>query len=63
MVEAMSPSVAESIHSVFATFIWHAGVVQDAMACASFLKFNSGADQAGLGDHSQHQHGHGEGEP
>merc|ERR1719347_1334665 len=41
VVEAMSPSVAESIRSVFAAFIWHAGVVQDAMACAAFLKFNS----------------------
>merc|ERR1719430_2900005 len=49
VVEAMSPSVAESIRSVFAAFIWHAGVVQDAMACASFLKFNSGLTKQGSG--------------
>jgi len=49
VVEAMSPSVAESIRSVFAAFIWHAGVVQDAMACASFLKFNTGLTKQGSG--------------
>ena len=40
IIEAMSPSVAESIRAVFAAFIWHSGIVQDTMACASFLKFN-----------------------
>jgi E3 ubiquitin-protein ligase MYCBP2 len=49
VVEAMSPSVAESIRSVFAAFIWHAGVVQDAMACASFLKFNTDLTKQGSG--------------
>lgn len=38
--EALSPSVAESIRSVFAAFVWHEGVVHDAMAVASYLKFH-----------------------
>ena len=38
--EAISPSVAESIRSVFAAFVWHEGVVHDAMAIASYLKFH-----------------------
>lgn len=38
--EAMSPSVAESIRATFAAFLWHEGLVHDAMACASFLKFH-----------------------
>ena len=38
--EAMSPSVAESIRSVFAAFVWHEGIVHDAMAVASYLKFD-----------------------
>lgn len=38
--EAMSPSVAETLRAVFAAFLWHEGIVHDAMACASFLKFN-----------------------
>ena len=42
VTEAMSPSVAESIRAVFAAFIWHSGIVQDTMACASFIKFNPG---------------------
>lgn len=36
----MSPSVAEALRAVFAAFLWHEGVVHDAMACASFLKFH-----------------------
>jgi E3 ubiquitin-protein ligase MYCBP2 len=36
----MSPSVAESIRSVFAAFVWHEGIVHDAMAVASYLKFD-----------------------
>lgn len=47
IIEAMSPSVAESIRSVFAAFIWHSGIVQDAMACASFLKFNPSVGKEG----------------
>ena len=38
--EAMSPSVAESIRSVFAAFVWHEGIVHDTMAVASYLKFH-----------------------
>ncbi len=38
--EAMSPSVAEATRAVFAAFIWHEGIVHDAMACASYLKFH-----------------------
>lgn len=38
--EAMSPSVAESLRATFAAFLWHEGIVHDAMACASFLKFH-----------------------
>ena len=49
VVEAMSPSVSESIRAVFAAYIWHAGVVQDAMACASFLKHNTSLTKRGSG--------------
>lgn len=38
--EGMTPSVAECLRAVFAAFLWHEGIVHDAMACASFLKFN-----------------------
>lgn len=38
--QAMSPSLAESLRAVFAAFLWHEGIVHDAMACASFLKFH-----------------------
>ncbi|RXG67212.1 Transmembrane protein [Armadillidium vulgare] len=38
--EAMSPSVAECLRAVFAAFLWHEGIVHDAMACASYLKFH-----------------------
>ncbi|KAL7297667.1 hypothetical protein TKK_0009333 [Trichogramma kaykai] len=38
--EAISPSVAECLRAVFAAFLWHEGIVHDAMACASFLKFH-----------------------
>ncbi|EFN81009.1 Probable E3 ubiquitin-protein ligase MYCBP2 [Harpegnathos saltator] len=38
--EAVSPSVAECLRAVFAAFLWHEGIVHDAMACASFLKFH-----------------------
>ena len=37
---AFSPSVAECMRAVFAAFLWHEGIVHDAMACASFLKFH-----------------------
>lgn len=44
--EAMAPSVSHCIRAVFAAFLWHEGIVHDAMACASFLKFhpNRGKD-------------------
>jgi E3 ubiquitin-protein ligase MYCBP2 len=51
--EAMSPSVAESIRAVFAAFVWHSGIVQDTMACAAFLKFNSGLTKHGGGGEMQ----------
>ena len=38
--EAISPSVAQCLRAVFAAFMWHEGIVHDAMACASFLKFH-----------------------
>jgi E3 ubiquitin-protein ligase MYCBP2 len=45
--EAMSPSVAESIRSVFAAFVWHEGIVHDAMAVASYLKFHPNMSKHG----------------
>lgn len=36
---ALSPSMAKSLRAVFAAFLWHEGIVHDAMTCASFLKF------------------------
>ncbi|XP_064481849.1 E3 ubiquitin-protein ligase MYCBP2-like [Ornithodoros turicata] len=47
--EAMSPSVAECLRAVFAALLWHEGVVHDAMACASFLKFNPELPKMGQG--------------
>ncbi|KAL9885814.1 MYC binding protein highwire isoform 2-T2 [Glossina fuscipes fuscipes] len=44
---AMPPSFAESIRAVFAAFLWHEGVVHDAMACASFLKFHPNLPKEG----------------
>uniref|UniRef100_A0A336LRN5 RCR-type E3 ubiquitin transferase n=1 Tax=Culicoides sonorensis TaxID=179676 RepID=A0A336LRN5_CULSO len=37
---ALSPSIAETLRTVFAAFLWHEGLIHDAMACASFLKFH-----------------------
>ncbi|XP_024084698.1 E3 ubiquitin-protein ligase MYCBP2 isoform X3 [Cimex lectularius] len=45
--EAMSPSVAESLRATFAAFLWHEGIVHDAMACASFLKFHPNLPKEG----------------
>ncbi|RWS30275.1 E3 ubiquitin-protein ligase MYCBP2-like isoform X6, partial [Leptotrombidium deliense] len=39
--EAMSNCVAECLRAVFAAFVWHEGILHDAMAAASYLKFNS----------------------
>ena len=36
----MSPSTAECLRAVFAANLWHQGLVHDAMACSSFLKFH-----------------------
>ncbi|KAJ8867991.1 hypothetical protein PR048_031800 [Dryococelus australis] len=44
---AISPSVAESLRAMFAAFLWHEGVVHDAMACASFLKFHPSLPKQG----------------
>ncbi|KAL1432939.1 hypothetical protein MTO96_001927 [Rhipicephalus appendiculatus] len=38
--QGLAPSVAECLRAVFCAFLWHEGVVHDAMACASYLKFN-----------------------
>jgi len=38
--KAVSPAVALCMRAVYAAFLWHEGVVHDAMACASFLKFH-----------------------
>ncbi|XP_023247966.1 E3 ubiquitin-protein ligase highwire [Copidosoma floridanum] len=44
---AISPSVAECLRAVFAAFVWHEGIAHDAMACASFLKFQPGLPKQG----------------
>ncbi|KAJ8027887.1 E3 ubiquitin-protein ligase MYCBP2 [Holothuria leucospilota] len=43
---ALATSVCECARAVFAAFLWHEGLVHDAMACASFLKFNPGLTKA-----------------
>ncbi|KAG7189537.1 hypothetical protein KM043_017228 [Ampulex compressa] len=45
--EATCPSVAECLRAVFAAFLWHEGIVHDAMACASFLKFHPSLPKQG----------------
>ncbi|XP_047115899.1 E3 ubiquitin-protein ligase highwire-like [Schistocerca piceifrons] len=45
--EAVSPSVAEAMRAIFAAFLWHEGIVHDAMACASFLKFHPSLPKQG----------------
>ncbi|XP_058807986.1 E3 ubiquitin-protein ligase MYCBP2-like [Phymastichus coffea] len=45
--KAVSPSVAECLRAVFAAFLWHEGIVHDAMACASFLKFHPNLSKQG----------------
>ncbi|CAL4135754.1 unnamed protein product, partial [Meganyctiphanes norvegica] len=45
--EALSPSVAECLRAIFAAFLWHEGIVHDAMACASFLKFHPDLNKQG----------------
>jgi len=43
----MSPSEAESLRATFAAFLWQEGIVHDAMACASFLKFHPNLPKEG----------------
>ena len=40
MRHALSPSVALCLRAVYAAFLWHEGIVHDAMASASYLKFH-----------------------
>ncbi|CAB3259020.1 unnamed protein product [Arctia plantaginis] len=37
---ALSPSQAECLRAIFAALLWHEGIVHDAIACATFLKFH-----------------------
>lgn len=37
---ALPGGLAESFRAVFAAFLWHEGLVYDAMSCSSYLKFN-----------------------
>lgn len=37
---ALPSGLAESFRAIFAAFLWHEGLVYDAMACSSFLKFH-----------------------
>lgn len=37
---ALPAGLAESFRAVFAAFLWHEGLVHDAMACSSYLKFH-----------------------
>ena len=39
--------MAECLRAVFAAFLWHEGIVHDAMACASFLKFHPSLPKQG----------------
>ncbi|CAN8006354.1 unnamed protein product, partial [Ixodes hexagonus] len=48
--QGMSPSVAECLRAVFAAFLWHEGVVHDAMACASYLKDASPTPEEAVSD-------------
>lgn len=54
--QAISPSVAESLRAVFAAFLWHEGIVHDAMACASFLKFHPTLPKKGALVVTRHTH-------
>lgn len=37
---ALPAGLAESFRAVFAAFLWHEGLVYDALACSSYLKFH-----------------------
>jgi len=42
--EAIGPGQAQSLRAVFGAILWHAGIIHDAMAFASYLKFLSPGD-------------------
>lgn len=59
--QALSPSVAETIRAIFAAFLWHEGLVHDAIACASFLKFHPSINKSNVYAMEQtltHEHRH-----
>lgn len=59
--QALSPSVAETIRAIFAAFLWHEGLVHDAIACASFLKFHPSINKStvyGMDQTLVHEHRH-----
>lgn len=37
--EAIGPGEAQSVRAVFGAVLWHSGIIHDAMACASYLRF------------------------
>lgn len=37
---ALPAGLAESFRAIFAAFLWHEGLVYDAMACSTYLKFH-----------------------
>jgi len=39
--EAIGPGEAQSVRAVFGAILWHCGIIHDAMACASYLRFIS----------------------
>ena len=53
--KVMSPSLAECLRAMFAAFLWHKDIVQDAMACASFLKFHPTYAKDSLGFNSPNE--------
>lgn len=38
--DAIGPGQAQSLRAVFGAVLWHAGIIHDAMACASYLRFH-----------------------
>ncbi|ODN02467.1 E3 ubiquitin-protein ligase MYCBP2 [Orchesella cincta] len=50
--EAIGPGQAQSLRAVFGAVLWHAGIIHDAMACASYLRFNKqhSAKDQNMGD-------------
>nr|XP_022909947.1 E3 ubiquitin-protein ligase MYCBP2 isoform X2 [Onthophagus taurus] len=54
--KSLSPSLAESFRAIFAAFVWHEGIVHDAMACASYLKFHPTLPKQGTRVVTRHGH-------